>query len=81
MNKACTTYNEGKKCPVEPNMIEIFEVKVDERTGERCLKGYDEKNKMKVTLLFDSVQEVDEEKVIIEPLLHNFLERARKQAI
>lgn len=64
----------------EENMQEQFKVGTDEKTGEACLLGYDSKNKMKITLLFQNDAVINTEKVIIEKLQQNFIKRVKKEA-
>ena len=73
-----SAYIFNKNVSMERNMQEQFEVKVDERTGETCLTGYDSKNKMRITFLFQSDMVIDTEKVITDALKTCFMERIKK---
>ncbi len=73
-----TAYIEKEKLSESRSMQ--TKVVVDEKTGEACVTGYDNKSKMKVTLLFQSETVIDTEAVIIETLKRGFLERRKKES-
>ena len=78
MSKKSTAYTENKKLSKGSDMQAM--IVVDEKTGEACVKGYDSRNKMKVTLLFQSEAVFDTEAVITEALKRSFLERIKKES-
>lgn len=75
MNKNSIAYIESEKLSKGRTMQ--AEIAVDKKTGEPCVTGYDGRNKMRVTLLFQSDAVVDTEKVITEALKRNFMERIK----
>ena len=78
IDKPIPAYNAKENIASEKNMQEQFEVKIDEKTGETCLTGYDSKNKMQVTFLFQSDMIADTEKVVTDTLKNSFIERIKK---
>jgi len=80
MNKSGAAYIERGKFSKGKVLQDELSVTVDEKTGERCLVGYDKKSKMKITLLFKS-EEMDAERIVTETLRRNFLERIKKEYV
>ena len=72
-------YNAKENISSESKMQERFNVGLDEKTGESCYVGYDSKNQMKVTFLFQTASTIDTEKVIIDTLKNSFIERIKKE--
>lgn len=74
-----TTYIESERL-LKGGVMQA-EVAIDEKTGETCMKGFDSKNKMKVTLLFKSDSVSDTETVVTEALKRSFMERIKKEIV
>ena len=80
MNKNSAAYIESEKASKAETMQGKFEVMIDEQTKEKCLTGYDSKNKMKITLLFNAEATEETETMIITTLTQNFLKRVHKES-